>query len=149
MRNDVTRVRRALIPEARAAWGLAPVIRNSKPIEERLSSQSAKTVTARATHYIDQNFLQGSAGIGFTAITVSLLGRNRPIGIVWGSLLFAALEVGGSNMQANTGIPYDLATVIQSAIVIFVATPVLVKEIFRLRALRAESVKVATAGWGS
>ncbi len=104
---------------------------------------------AGTTHYIDQNFLQGSAGIGFTAITVALLGRNRPIGIVWGSLLFAALEVGGSNMQANTGIPYDLATVIQSAIVIFVATPVLVKEIFRLRALRAESVKVATAGWGS
>ena len=113
-----------------------------------LAGLAGVTWVAGTTHYIDQNFLQGSAGIGFTAITVSLLGRNRPIGIVWGSLLFAALEVGGSNMQANTGIPYDLATVIQSAIVIFVATPVLVKEIFRLRALRAESVKVATAGWG-
>lgn len=101
------------------------------------------------THYIDQATLQGSAGIGFTAITVALLGRNRPFGIVWGSLLFAALEVGGTNMQANTGIPYDLATVIQAAIVIFVATPVMVKEIYRLRAVRSERIQLATAGWGS
>ena len=88
---------------------------------------------ASTTHYIDGNFLIGNAGIGFTAITVALLGRNRPMGIVWGSLLFAALGVGGRNMQAATGIPLDLATIIQSVVVLFVATPVLVKEIFRLR----------------
>lgn len=114
-----------------------------------LAGLAGVTWVGGTTHYIDQNFLQGSAGIGFTAITVALLGRNRPIGILWGSLLFAALEVGGSNMQANTGIPYDLATVIQSVIVLFVATPVLVKEIFRLRAVRAQTITVATAGWGT
>ena len=60
---------------------------------------------ASTTHYIDGGFLIGNAGIGFTAITVALLGRNRPMGIVWASLLFAALSVGGRNMQASTGIP--------------------------------------------
>ncbi|MGA2433138.1 MAG: ABC transporter permease [Acidimicrobiales bacterium] len=104
---------------------------------------------ASTTHYIDGVFLIGNAGIGFTAITVALLGRNRPMGIVWSSLLFAALGVGGRAMQASTGIPLDLATVIQSAVVLFVATPVLVKEIFRLRGAPSQSVELATKGWNS
>jgi len=100
------------------------------------------------THFIDGGFLIGNAGIGFTAITVALLGRNKPIGIVWGSLLFAALGVGGRAMQAATGIPLDLATVIQSAVVLFVATPVLVKEVFRLRSTHSATLELATKGWG-
>jgi ABC-type uncharacterized transport system permease subunit len=104
---------------------------------------------ASTTHYIDGGFLIGNAGIGFTAITVALLGRNKPMGIVWAALLFAALGVGGRNMQAATGIPLDLATVIQSVIVLFVATPVLVKEIFRLRSVSTTSLQLATTGWGS
>ncbi len=101
------------------------------------------------THLIDGGFLIGNAGIGFTAITVALLGRNRPMGILWASLLFAALGVGGRAMQASTGIPLDLATVIQSAIVLFVATPVLVKEIFRLHTAQTGAVQLATKGWSS
>jgi simple sugar transport system permease protein len=104
---------------------------------------------ASTTHYIDGGFLIGNAGTGFTAITVALLGRNRPMGIVWAALLFAALGVGGRNMQASTGIPLDLATVIQSAIVLFVATPVLVKEIFKLRTTASSGLQLATKGWGS
>ncbi|MGH3732074.1 MAG: ABC transporter permease [Acidimicrobiales bacterium] len=104
---------------------------------------------ASTTHYIDGGFLIGNAGIGFTAITVALLGRNRPVGIVWASLLFAALGVGGRNMQASTGIPLDLATVIQSAIVLFVATPVLVKEIFHLKRGTTTTLQLATTGWGT
>ena len=104
---------------------------------------------ASTTHYIDGGFLIGNAGIGFTAITVALLGRNKPMGIVWAALLFAALGVGGRNMQAATGIPLDLATVIQSVIVLLVATPVLVKEIFRLRGVSTTSLQLATTGWGS
>jgi general nucleoside transport system permease protein len=68
---------------------------------------------------------------------------------VWAALLFAALGVGGRNMQSLTGIPLDLATVIQSAIVLFVATPVLVKEIFKLRHVTTNSLQLATTGWGS
>lgn len=96
---------------------------------------------------IPGNFLIGSANIGFTAITIALLGRNRPIGIVWGSLLFAALGVGGRAMQVVTGIPLDLATIIQSAIVLCVATPVLVQEIFRLRQAQTSVLELATKGW--
>lgn len=114
-----------------------------------LAGLAGVTQVAGTTHYIDGGFLIGNAGIGFTAITVALLGRNKPIGIVWGSLLFAALGVGGRSMQAVTGIPLDLATVIQSAVVLFVATPVLVQEIFRIRSSNASSIQLATKGWGA
>ena len=83
------------------------------------------------------------AGIGFNAITVALLGRTRPWGVVGAALLFGALETGGSLMQTHDQISSDITTVIQALIVIFVAAPKLIKEIFRLRAAR---VTPATAG---
>ncbi len=101
------------------------------------------------THYVDGGFLIGNAGIGFTAITVALLGRNKPVGIMWGSILFAALGVGGRAMQAATGIPLDLATIIQSFVVLLVATPVMITEIFRLRHVSTQRIQLATQGWGS
>jgi ABC-type uncharacterized transport system permease subunit len=84
---------------------------------------------------------------GFNAITVTLLGRNSPGGIVLGSLLFAALISGGTNMQAVTGIPIDLTAVIQAVIVFMVATPSLVREVFRLREARGLQARIATKGW--
>jgi simple sugar transport system permease protein len=84
---------------------------------------------------------------GFNAITVALLGRNNPGGIVLGSLLFAALISGGRNMQAVTGIPIDLTTVIQAVIVFMVATPALVREVFRLREARGGQARIASKGW--
>jgi simple sugar transport system permease protein len=86
-------------------------------------------------------------GVGFNAITVALLGRNKPIGVVLGSLLFAALITGGRYMQAATGIPIDLTTVIQAVIVFFVATPALIREIFRLREAGSGKILLFTKGW--
>ena len=71
------------------------------------------------------------AGIGFDAITVALLGRANPVGIVFAGLLFGALHAGGSQMQSYT--PIDLVQVIQSLIVLFIAAPALIRTIFRLR----------------
>ena len=152
----------------RSSMGFDFRVTGANPSAARASGMNARAVTvfvflisgglaglagivqaASTTHFIDGGFLIGNAGIGFTAITVALLGRNRPMGIVWASLLFAALGVGGRAMQATTGIPLDLAAVIQSAIVLFVATPVLVKEIFRLRTTSISSLQLATKGWGS
>jgi len=85
---------------------------------------------------------------GFNAITVALLGRNRPLGVVLGSLLFAALSTGGRYLQATTNIPLDLTQVIQAVIVFLVATPALVKEIFRLREAGASKILLFSKGWG-
>jgi general nucleoside transport system permease protein len=95
-------------------------------------------------------FLSSGYGgdIGFYAITVALVGRNRPLGVVLGSLLFAALSTGGRYMQATTNIPLDLTSVIQAVIVFLVATPALVREIFHLREAGAGKILLFTKGWG-
>ncbi|MDR7251578.1 simple sugar transport system permease protein [Nocardioides sp. BE266] len=72
------------------------------------------------------------ASIGFDAITVALLGRSRPLGILAAGLLFGALKAGGFTMQASENISVDLVLVVQSLIVLFLAAPPLVRAIFRL-----------------
>ena len=87
-------------------------------------------------------------GIGFNAITVALLGRNRPLGVFLGSLLFAAMITGGRSMQAVTGIDLDLTAVIQAVIVFMVATPALVREIYHLKDSGRALTQVVSQGWG-
>jgi len=89
-----------------------------------------------------------SGGLGFDAITVALLGRASPLGVVLAALLFGALRAGGLNMQAATSTPIDIVTVLQSLIVIFVAAPALVRAIFHFKAARAETRGPVSKGWG-
>jgi simple sugar transport system permease protein len=79
------------------------------------------------------------AGIGFDAITVALLGRSRPLGILAAGLLFGAFKAGGFAMQASQGIPVDIVLIVQSLIVLFIAAPPLVRAMFRLPAKEATS----------
>ncbi len=72
------------------------------------------------------------ASIGFDAITVALLGRSHPLGILGAGLLFGAFKAGGFSMQAAEGIPVDIVLVIQSLIVLFIAAPPLIQALFRL-----------------
>jgi ABC-type uncharacterized transport system permease subunit len=80
---------------------------------------------------------------GFDAITVALLGRGVPLGVVLASLLYGALHAGGVQMQAATQTPVDIVTVIQALIVLFIAAPPLVRTIFRLRGQRSGPEKRA------
>ena len=71
-----------------------------------------------------------TAGIGFDAIAVALLGRSHPVGILLAGLLFGALEAGGRQMQVDAGVSIDMIGIIQALIIIFVAAPLLVQRIF-------------------
>jgi ABC-type uncharacterized transport system permease subunit len=85
---------------------------------------------------------------GIDAITVALLGRARPLGVVLAALLFGALHAGGIAMQANTNTPLTITTVIQSLVVLFVAAPPLVRAIFRLHKSTARGAGQSLArGW--
>ncbi|QTX05318.1 ABC transporter permease [Agromyces archimandritae] len=90
-------------------------------------SQVLGTVTTGFSVGID-------AGIGFDAITVALLGRSSPWGILAAGILFGAFKAGGFSMQAAEGVPIDIVLVVQSLIVLFIAAPPLVRAIFRLPA---------------
>jgi simple sugar transport system permease protein len=89
---------------------------------------------------------------GIDAITVALLGRARPGGVVLAALLYGALHAGGPLMQASTSTPVDIVQVIQALIVMFVAAPPLIKAMYRLRATRAARVgggQALSRGWGA
>lgn len=71
-----------------------------------------------------------SAGIGFDAIAVALLGRSHPWGVLLAGLLFGALEAGGRQMQVDAGVSIDLIGIIQALIIVFIAAPLLVRALF-------------------
>ena len=71
-----------------------------------------------------------SAGIGFDAIAVALLGRSHPWGVLLAGLLFGALEAGGRQMQVDAGVSIDLISIIQALIIVFIAAPLLVRRLF-------------------
>lgn len=83
--------------------------------------------------------------VGFDAITVALLGRNRPGGVVVAGLLFGALKAGGVAMQVAQ-VPGDLTTILQALIVLFIAAPMLVRTLVPfLKEKRRASVHVKGA----
>ncbi|MGD9762564.1 MAG: ABC transporter permease [Candidatus Binatia bacterium] len=67
------------------------------------------------TFRLFENF---SAGAGYTAIAVALLGRLHPLGIALAAAFFGALEVGSTAMQRVAGVSAVLVAAVQ-AIVIF------------------------------
>lgn len=89
-----------------------------------------------------------AGAIGFDAITVALLGRSNPIGVMWAAILFGALAAGGREMQGAAQVPIDLVVVLQALIVIFVAAPGLIRSIWRIKGETVETTQV-TSGWGS
>jgi len=70
-----------------------------------------------------------SAGIGFDAIAVALLGRSHPVGVLLAGILFGALQAGGRQMQVAAGVSIDLIAIIQALIIVFIAAPMLVRAI--------------------
>jgi ABC-type uncharacterized transport system permease subunit len=82
-----------------------------------------------------------AASFGFDAITVALLGRSNPWGVLVAGLLFGGLRAGAVTMQANQGVPIDIVLVVQSLIVLFIAAPPLVRAMFRIKESKQEVAK--------
>jgi general nucleoside transport system permease protein len=88
------------------------------------------------------------AGYGFDAIAVALVARSNPWAIVPAALLFGALRSGSSFMQLQTQVSSDLISVVQAAVIVFVAAPLLVRWLFRLREVPAATVSITAGGLG-
>jgi simple sugar transport system permease protein len=71
------------------------------------------------------------SNIGFDAITVALLGGSTAPGVLLAGLLFGAFKAGGASIQA-AGVSSDVLSIVQGAIVLFIAAPPLIRAIFRL-----------------
>jgi len=82
------------------------------------------------THFMNASY---GTSVGFDSITVALLGRAHPVGIVLAALLFGALRAGAGLMQIKTHIPVEIVDVIQAIVLLFIAADVIVRFVFRVR----------------
>ena len=62
-----------------------------------------------------------SRGFGFDGMTIALLGRNSPVGVLIGALLFGVLRSGSTTVEMFTDVPIDLVDILQALIIFFVA----------------------------
>jgi ABC-type uncharacterized transport system permease subunit len=89
------------------------------------------------------SFAYGSSfqtGLGFTGIAVALLGRNNPVGIAFGALIFAFLSEQATLLNILAGISPDIVDVTQGVIVLAV---VIAYEVVRRYRVRLEQADVA------
>jgi len=97
-------------------------------------------------HWVGQGF---SAGYGFDAIALALLGKSHPFGVVLASLLFGFLRGGAARMQSLAGIPIDIISIIQALVIVFVAAPAIIRWLYRIRVEDDMEEVVLTRGWGA
>jgi ABC-type uncharacterized transport system permease subunit len=87
------------------------------------------------THRFTSEF---PAGIGFTGIAIALLGRNHPVGIAFGALLWSFLDRSSQILDLE-GIPKEIVTIMQGSSVLAV---VVAYEVVKRIRRRAEQSRV-------
>ncbi len=99
-------------------------------------------------HFLASGF---SAGYGFDAIALALLGKSHPLGVVLASLLFGTLRNGATRMQSIASIPIDIISIIQALVIVFIAAPAIVRWIYRVRIKPEDELESTTftRGWGA
>ncbi len=89
--------------------------------------------------------------VGFDAITVALLGRANPFGILFGGILLGALRAGAPLMQIQAGVPIQMVDILQGVILFFLAADLIVRWVFRIRDAKGADVdelKTVTSSYG-
>ncbi len=81
-------------------------------------------------------------GIGFAGIAVALLGRNNPVGVAFGALIFAFLNEQANPLGILAGISPDIILITQGSVVLSV---VIAYEVVRRYRQRLEQGAVADA----
>ncbi len=88
-----------------------------------------------------------NAGLGFDGITIALLGKTHPFGVVPAAILVGVMKAGSSQMQFSAGVAKEITDVIQALILFFVAADMIVRWILRMRETEEEKITLTT-GWG-
>ena len=99
-------------------------------------------------HYLPAAY---ATTVGFDAITVALLGRSNPWGIMFGGLLLGALRAGAPLMQIKAGVPVQMIDILQGVILFFLAADLIVRWIFRIKEAKGAGVdemKTVTSSYG-
>jgi general nucleoside transport system permease protein len=103
----------------------------------------AGAVEVAGLHY--RHELGFSQNYGFDAISIALLGRAHPLGVVPAALLLGALRNGATRMQFLAGVPADVVVVLEGLILLFIAAEVLIRRLYHLPP--AGPTLAFTRGW--
>jgi general nucleoside transport system permease protein len=95
-------------------------------------------------HYLSGTI---SPGYGWDSISLSILGNNHPIGVIFTSLMFGFLRNGSTRMQNLARVPIEIITIMQALIIGFIAAPTIIQKLFKLKQEKSERM-VVTRGWG-
>ena len=87
-----------------------------------------------------------NTGLGFDGITIALLGKTHPFGIIPAALLIGAMKAGASTMQFDAGVAKEITDVIQALMLFFVTADMIVRKLIRARDDGGE--KITLSGWG-
>ncbi|HUF40209.1 MAG TPA: ABC transporter permease [Anaerolineales bacterium] len=90
-----------------------------------------------------------NAGLGFDGITIALLGKTHPFGVIPAALLVGALKAGANQMQFSAGVPAEIIDVIMALILFFVAAEMIVRWLIRTRTAEGEEQITLSTGWGA
>jgi simple sugar transport system permease protein len=87
-----------------------------------------------------------NVGLGFDGITIALLGKTNPFGVIPAAILIGAMEAGSSQMQFSADVAKEIVDVIQALILFFIAADIIIRWLLRMGE-EEEGVKLTT-GWG-
>ena len=92
--------------------------------------------------YFDIDFPKG---LGFLGISVALLAKNNPVGIIPAALLLGLLDRGAQGVQVFAGIPREVITILQAIIILatVVAYELLTRYVRQQRKHEAERIVAA------
>ncbi len=93
-------------------------------------------------HMLVQRF---SPGVGAAGIGIAILANAHPIGIIFASILFGALQVGGVMLGQTMGIPSSFVEIMQGSVMIFVIASYFVREQLEKRREKRKLKKVVAA----
>ncbi len=70
---------------------------------------------------VQRRLIEGfSNEVGYTAILVALLGKNKPFRIIAVAILFSTMQVGANSMQRQLGIPSAIVSILVGLVVLLV-----------------------------
>lgn len=92
-------------------------------------------------HMLVQNF---NPGIGAAGIGIAILANGDPIGIIFASILFGMLQVGGNIMGQLSGIPSSIIDLMLGFVMVFVILSYFVRQVLEVRREKAKLKKAVS-----
>ena len=88
-----------------------------------------------------------NVGLGFDGITIALLGKTNPFGVIPAAILVGAMRAGASQMQFQADVATEIIDMVQAIILFFVAADMIIRWLLRLR--EGEGGISFSSQWGS